>query len=377
MPVRSNNKVFICSNNSAGILLFRMELTSLFIKRGWQPYLLLPFDSPEHLQRLQEHGCVCIDLPFSRRGLNPFALMWLWLRYCYYLLRVRPQLTLTYTIKPALCANLAARLLGIPHAAVITGLGQGFSSTSKLARLLSWAYQIALKRARAVFFLNTGNQDFFLRRHLVRASQCCLLAGEGVNLQQYPAAPPANNSPPIFLLVARLLRAKGIAEFAEASRLLRADNFSLRCQLLGPPDEGDDAISTQQIDQWQQDGLLEYLGASDSGIYNYLCAADCLLLPSYFEGMSRVLMEAAATARPIITSDVAGCRELVEAGYNGWLCPPADARALARAMMQFLQTSPEQRAQMGLNSRAKLIADGFDADKVAHRMYQILTREFC
>ena len=368
----ARGKVLVCSNNSAGILLFRLEVLQLLQRQGWQPCLLLPFDSAEQRRALEQLGYVCIPLPFHRRSLNPLGLVWLLLRYLYYIVKLRPQLVLSYTIKPCLCASLVARLLGRPYAAVITGLGYSFSDDSRISSLVSWAYRLALRRAEAVFLLNSGNLDFFRRERLAPTERCHLLAGEGVDLQKYAECPLVHNSPPVFLLVARLLRQKGIAEFAQASSILQQQGLRCRCQLLGPQDEGADRVDPQELSAWVAAGWVEYLGATDAGAYEYLCAADCVVLPSYHEGMSRVLMEAAAVGRPIITTDAAGCRELVEVGANGWLCPSRDPAALARAMAEFLQLSKQQRARMGTNSRAKLIADGFDAHQVAASIYNRL-----
>ena len=372
---RSAKRVLFCSNNSSGILLFRLDLIKLWLEQGWDVYLLVPFDSEADYQRLQSLGCRCVSVPFGRRSMNPFGLLWLLTRYLYYCWRLQPALVLSYTIKPVLCASIAARLLRIRHSAVITGLGHAFSSSPNLARLLSSIYKVALRRASKVFFLNTSNKQFFCDSGLIRTEQAHLLMGEGVNLSDYPQAPLPNNNPPVFLLIARLLKAKGIREYADASQRLQAQGYQCRCLLLGPEDEGEDAIDAEELYRWQASGYIEYLGCSNDGSYDYLSQADCVVLPSYHEGMSRVLMEAAAVGRPLITTQVPGCQELVDDGVNGWLCPAQDAAALARSMMRFLQQTPSERALMGRRSRVKLEREGFDAVAIAREMYGDLCKK--
>ena len=365
-------KVLICSNNSSGTLLFRSDLIRLLLERGWEVYLLIPFESRSDYSSLQAMGCRCRHLPFSRRSTNPLALLWLLLRYLYYCWRLQPALVLSYTIKPVLCASLAARILRIRHCAVITGLGHAFSISGKLSKLLSNFYRIALARAHKVFFLNASNRRFFLDAKLIDNNQSHLLMGEGVNLSDYPLAPAPHNDPPAFLLIARLLKEKGVGEYARASQLLQAQGHRCRCLLLGPEDEGADAIDPEQLDEWLASGCIEYLGFSSKGSYEYLAQADCLVLPSYHEGMSRVLMEAAAVGRPLITSRVPGCQELVDEGVNGWLCSIRDSASLAQAMAEFLRLEPSARARMGQQSRAKLEREGFDAVAMAREMYDLI-----
>ena len=373
LSVRRNTKrVLLCSNNSSGILLFRLDLIKLWLEQGWDVYLLVPFDSEADYRRLQDLGCRCVRLLFGRRSMNPLGLLWLLARYWYYCRRLRPDLILSYTIKPVLCASIAARLLRVRHHAVITGLGHAFSSSPNLARLLSCVYRVALRRADKVFFLNSSNKQFFCDSGLIRAEQAHLLMGEGVNLSDYPQVPLPNNDPPVFLLIARLLKAKGIREYAGASQQLQAQGCRCRCLLLGPEDEGEDAISAEELHLWQASGHIEYLGFSSDGSYDYLSRADCVVLPSYHEGMSRVLMEAAAVGRPLITTRVPGCQELVDEGISGWLCPAQDSAALARSMMQFLQLTPSERALMGRQSRIKLEREGFDAVAIAREMHSLI-----
>ena len=370
---RGAKRVLLCSNNSSGILLFRLDLIKLWLEQGWDVYLLVPFDSEADYRRLQDLGCRCVSVPFGRRSMNPFGLLWLLTRYWYYCWRLRPELVLSYTIKPVLCASIAARLLHIRHAAVITGLGHAFSSSPNLARLLSCIYRVALRRAGKVFFLNSSNKQFFCDSGIIRAEQAHLLMGEGVNLSDYPQAPLPNNNPPVFLLIARLLKAKGIGEYAIASQRLQAQGYRCRCLLLGSEDEGEDAISAEELRQWQASGHIEYLGFSNDGSYDYLSQADCVVLPSYYnEGMSRVLMEAAAVGRPLITTRMPGCQELVDEGVSGWLCPAQDAVTLARSMKQFLQLTPSERALMGRQSRIKLEREGFDAVAIAQEMFDLI-----
>jgi len=281
-------------------------------------------------------------MPMARTGMNPFsdALTLLWLTRV--LLRERPKLVLAYTQKPIIYGGIASRIAGVPRFfAMVSGLGHVFSdSESRLLplvrRIVSRLYRIALKRAKAVFVFNGDDEAEMLRHNILNpGARVVQVPGSGVDLTHY-VPQPFPEGPPIFLMIARLLKNKGLIEYVEAARMIRASHPDVRCRLLGPLDLNPAAISRVTIDEWQSEGVIEYCGETRD-VRPHLAAASVFVLPSWYrEGLPRTILEAMAVGRAVITTDMPGCREPVEAGRNGFIVPPRNARALADSMLHFV-----------------------------------------
>jgi len=272
----------------------------------------------------------------------------------------RPDVYLGYTVKPNVYGSLAAHLLRIPVINNISGLGAVFIRDGWLLRVVRWMYRTALMRSAKVFFQNDDDRQLFISGGLLRAEMTDLLPGSGIDLNRFTPRPKTvglgDESKFRFLLIARMLRDKGVGEYVEAARLLRQRWPLAEFCLLGFVDvQNPTAISDIEMDAWVAEGVVNYLGVSDD-VRTQLVTADCVVLPSYREGTPRTLLEAAAMACPIITTDAVGCREVVDDGVNGYLCKVRDAGDLAAKMEQMLSLSLEQRSQMGQRGRAKMVS---------------------
>lgn len=367
-------KILFSDNTLWGLMNFRGEVVRHFHERGDEVVLVAPDDRDlrmgGHLPEYVRH----IPVTMRRTGHNPFSD----LRYMVSLLRIyrreRPDWIFHYTIKPNIYGTLAARLLHRRSVVMVAGLGYAFSGGGLANRLARSLYSVALRLAHRVFVLNAHNRDTLLRLGMARADRVILLeGGEGVNTRLIPAVPDApQQAETIFLMVARLLYDKGYAEFVEAARQLRNKGVKARFRILGPVDESyPNAVSRQQFEDDVREGVVEYCGFTSEPLKEMGTSGTAVVLPSYHEGMSRSLMEAIALGRPVITTDIPGCREMVREGVNGYLVPPKDADSLAAAMERYAALSPEAKKRMGHASRA-LAVERFDVGHVIDVYEQIV-----
>ena len=375
-------KVLIALNSAWNLLNFRSGLIKALVKQGHQVVLVAPSD--EHVLALEALGARFIDVSMQAHGTNPLAdlgLLWSFLR----LMQVeQPDVLFTYTAKPNVYGGFAGRCFGIPVVNNIAGLGSVFIKGGWLASALTILYRLALRRAQRVFFQNPDDYLQFVEMGLVRAEQCAVLPGSGVDLQRFQPAPlPSlqltdvgngqrrNDRKFVFMLVARLLKDKGVQEFAEAARILKSRYHRSEFILIGFKDAlNPNAVTEKQLASWQDLGWVSYWGSS-SYICQPLALADCVVLPSYREGTPRTLLEAAAMGRPLVATDVPGCREVVRHGFNGLLCLPRDAQDLADQMQAILQMPAEQLTQMGQASR-QWVEERFDEQLVIDAYLKVL-----
>lgn len=313
--------------------------------------------------RLASIGADFRPLPIDAAGRSTLSDLRLLASLVQLLREVRPSALLTFTVKPNIYGALAARVTGTPVVATVTGLGSAFLAGGPLELLVANLYRVAFRRARAVLFQNPADRDQFIERGLVAADQARLVAGSGIDLAQFRPMPPPSNERYTFLLVGRLLLDKGVAEYAAAARMLRDEGCDAVFRIVGErwPDNPS-AVPAWQLERWIDDDLIEH-GPPVDDIRPEISAADCIVLPSYREGIPRSLLEGMAMARPLVASDVPGCRDVVESGVNGLLCAPRSAADLARALRIMLSLPPSERRTMGERGRA--IAEArFGADKV-------------
>ncbi len=303
-----------------------------------------PERHPKTEATLADLGIEFRQFPLSRAGLNPFqdlSSLRALIRICR---DERPDMVVSYTMKPMIFSGLAARLTGVPqNYAMCTGLGYVFSEDDQsffrnLLRKLSVAlYRISLKDVDEVFVYNSVDAAEFRSRRLIAADVPMLqIPGSGVNLEHYQHSEPPSG-PPVFLMVARLLRYKGVFEYVEAARMLRQKYPDARCQLLGPLDDNPNSVSAEQLSQWQKDGDIEYLGETDD-VRPYLRDCSVFVLPTaYREGIPRSILEAMSTGRAVITTDAPGCEDAVSDGQTGFIVPMRDSQKLADAMQRFVE----------------------------------------
>ena len=361
-------KILISVNTAWNLVNFRSGLIGALVAQGHEVIAAAPDDV--YAPRLAAMGCRFVPLPMHNGGTHPgrdALLLW---RYLRLLARERPDVYLGYTVKPNVYGSLAARWLRVPVINNIAGLGAVFIKDGWLVRLVRWLYRVALARSARVFFQNRDDRQLFVAGGLVRSGVTELLPGSGIDLTKFAVAPlaTANTAGKFrFLLIARMLLDKGVAEYVEAARLLRQHYPQLECCLLGFVDvQNPAAVSRAQMDAWVSQGYVKYLGVSDD-VRPEIAAADCIVLPSYREGTPRTLLEAAAMGRPIITTDAVGCREVVDDGQNGYLCKVRDAADLAEKMERMLNLTLEQRQQMGDCGRLKMERE-FD-EKIVIKKY--------
>lgn len=346
--------VLITVNATWNIWNFRRSLVMALIRDGHRVTVLAPPD--ETVAELERAGCRVLPLTMDVRGLNPLADLGLLRRFRKIFGQERPDIVLGFTIKNNVFGALAAKSLSVPFVPNVTGLGTAFLSGGPLQRVAEGLYKLAFRSLPVVFFQNDEDQALFLRRGLVRASQARVLPGSGIDLDRFAPSPVAEvgGEQPVFLMVSRLLRDKGVVEFVEAARRIKAELPAVQFQLLGPAGaENRTAIHPDDVQEWVSEGVVDYLGAQKD-VRPFLRAASAVVLPSYREGAPRTLIEASAMARPVIATDVPGCRAVVEPDVTGFLCKVRDADSLACAMRRFLRLSDAERAAMGAAARGKM-----------------------
>ena len=329
-------KVLIVSNHSFMLWRFRRDLIAALQAQGNEIAISVPFG--DHIEDFRSMGCKMIDTPVDRRGINPVTDLKLLAVYRKLLKDERPDMVITYSIKPNVYAGYLCRCMGIPYCVNVQGLGTAFQK-SGLAQLVTVMYRTALKRARVVFFENEGNARLFRELNITPASQQRVLHGAGINLAQYPPHPYLHKQPVHFLYLGRLMKEKGMDELFRAVQLLRRDGEDFVLDLVG---FYEDAYK-EQVEELAKQGVAVFHGFQQDP-RPYYVQTDCVVLPSYHEGMSNVLLEGAATGRPLITSDIPGCREAVEPDVSGILCTARDSDSLYRAMKAFLSLSQIGRA---------------------------------
>lgn len=345
-------KVVIALNAAWNLVNFRSGLIRHLLNSGYEVVAVAPPD--EYVPRLEALGCRFVPLRMDNRGIHPgkeLLLIWLFFR----LLRSeRPDVYLGYTVKPNIYGSLAAHALGIPVINNITGLGAVFIKNSWLTMLVSGLYRLALSRSVKVFFQNDDDRKMFVSGGLVAQAVTDRLPGSGIDLTSFTPLPLPGKTPIRFFLIARMLWDKGVGEYVEAARMLKQRGIEAECCLLGFLDVSNPAaISRNQMDDWVAEGVVRYLGVSDD-IREEIAQADCIVLPSRREGTPRILLEAAAMARPIVTADSVGCRDVVDDGVNGYLCEPKSASDLADKMERIVSMTHGQREAMGLHGRKKV-----------------------
>ncbi|WP_206951417.1 glycosyltransferase family 4 protein [Trinickia acidisoli] len=362
--------VCLVCNTGFAIYTYRQGLIRMLVAKGVRVVVLAPRDRT--FAPLEQMGCRCIELSVASKGTNPLNdLRTLAALYRHYR-TIRPQVVFHYTIKPNIYGSVAAWLARVPSIAVTTGLGYVFIQKSRAARIAKTLYRIAFRFPREVWFLNRDDEAAFLReRLLVHPERAKLLHGEGVDIDHFNLAPLPGAAHFTFVLIGRLLWDKGVGEYVEAARMLRARYPHARFQLLGPVGvDNPSAIAQTDVDGWSKEGGIEYLGEAHD-VRPVIAKADCVVLPSYREGVPRTLMEASAMGRPIVATDVPGCREVVADGVTGLLCEAKNAQSLADKLGRILEMSEEARREMGLRGRDKVVAE-FDERLVVERYRQTL-----
>jgi glycosyltransferase involved in cell wall biosynthesis len=366
----SGQPILISANSSWNLLNFRLPIIEALMERGYRVAAAVPSDKAA--VSLVEVGVDVHNLPIDARGLSPVGDARLLFRYWRLMRRLRPSAFLGFTVKPNIYGSIAAAHLGVPAVNTVTGLGTAFLSGRALELGVASIYRYAFRKSERVFFHNPDDRDLFVSRKLIKASQASVVAGSGIDLRHFSATVEVEGDrPPTFLFVGRLLKDKGVKEFAEAAAIVR-ETTSARFQILGSVEDHPKAVSGDVLDPFISNGVVELLGQTED-VRPFIRRADCVVLPSYREGLPRVLLEASAMGKPVIATDVPGCRHAVEEGRTGLLCEPRSSQSLARALLAFLEMSPEDRSSMGLSGRRKAESQ-FSSEQVAAAYIDALER---
>lgn len=340
-------KYLIVTNHSYMLWQFRRELIAELQKKG-DVVISMPFVG--HEEDFMRMGCKCINTDIDRRGIDPVNDIKLYRKYTELLKTEQPDMVITYSIKPNIYMGYACRRLKIPYCVNVQGLGTAFQKRL-LAPVVTFMYKVALKKAKTVFFENSANMDVFLNKKICREEQVCLLNGAGVNLHEYPLKEYPSPDKTVFLFVGRVMKEKGVDEFLYAAQKIHSENENAEFLIAGfMEDDYEDVIKAAE-----NEGYIKYIGHQNN-MNKWYKAASCVVLPSYHEGMSNVLLEAAASGRPVITSDIPGCRETVDDGVTGYLCKVKDKEDVYLKMKAFTDLTHDSKAAMGLAGNIKIKA---------------------
>ena len=359
-------RILILTNHSFMLWQFRRELIMALQDRGCQVIIGVPFG--DHIDDFERIGCKMIDTPLERRGLNPIRDMKLYRQYVRIITEENPDLVITYSIKPNVYGGYACRKLSVPYCVNVQGLGSAFQKPM-VARLVTAMYKVAVKEAKVVFFENEGNARYFRKKNITPEAQQVVLRGAGINLEFWTQKPYPRNQHVRFLYLGRLMREKGITELFEACRRLHDEGEEFLLDLVGFFEDE----YKQQMEDLVSWGIAKFHGFQ-SDARPFYEQADCVVLPSYHEGMSNVLLEAAATGRPVIASFIPGCRETFSfLERSGLTCRAQDANSLYRAMKYFLSLDWEERNEMGLAGRERM-REQFAKEEVVEQTLEAIFR---
>lgn len=344
-------RVLMVGNSDIVIYNFRKELIDRFIADGYEVYISLP--KGQNVDILIRKGCHFIETDVNGHGKNPIDEIKLIYTYRKIIKEVKPDVVLTYTIKPNIYCGFACQATKTPQIANITGLGSAVENPGLLQKITVQLYRLAFKKISCVFFQNEENREFFKKKHMARGPQR-LIPGSGVNLSEFvPLAYPKDNIVN-FLFVGRIIREKGIDQFLQAAEIIKSKYVNTSFRVIGKCSEE----YKQVLKDYEDRGIIWYAGMQND-VKPFLQSAHCIIQPSYYpEGMSNALLEAEACARPVITTNRSGCRETLEHRgkrfLNGFMFEPKDTAGLVEQIEKFLALSYDQKRTMGLESRKKV-----------------------
>lgn len=365
-------RIAIVLNTSWNIYNFRMNFIKALLQQGHEVHTIAPQD--EYTHYLVEAGCIYHPVKMDSRGANPIKDSALIVELYMIYRRVRPEIILHYTIKPNVYGTLAAAMLRIPVVNNVCGLGTAFLKRNLVSLFAVILYKISFRFADKVFFQNPDDLKLFLNYKLVPEHAVDILPGSGIDLKRFTPTTFSRNKHFTFLLISRLITDKGILEYIEAVKQLKASGIEAKFQLLGAKDpEHKRGIKENVIQEWIDSGTVEYLGTTDD-VRTFISKADCIVLPSYREGTPRTFFEAASSSKPIIATNVPGCNHVVEDQVNGLLCRIKDSGDLAEKMRTMSGYTDEQLKRFGENGRARVEAQ-YDESLVISK-YLAALRQF-
>lgn len=345
--INRKETIVLIGNHHIVIYNFRKELIQRLVEEGYRVVVMLPIT--QESDRIKALGCELIDISVDRRGMNPIRDLRLYFRYKRELKRINPSVVLTYTVKPNIYGGMACRILKIPYIGTITGVGKGITDGGLLTKLIFIMYRFALKKAGKVFFQNTEDKKLFIK-HGIAEKNNELVHGSGVSLETfYVREFPKETEPIRFIFIARLTEDKGTDLYLEAAEFIKKKYSDTEFYILGFLEEN----YKEKIQEYVKKEVVLYYGMQDD-VGAFLQKCQCLIHPSKSEGMSNICLEAAASGRAVIASDIPGCRETVLDKESGYLHKNNDCADLIQKIEKFIQLSYNDRMHMGLNGRKKM-----------------------
>lgn len=352
-------KILVLANDGEGLYKFRKELIQTLLKDN-EVFISLPRD--KYIGKLEELGCKYVDTEFNRKGTNPIKDLKLLSFYRNVFKEIKPNVVLTYTIKPNVYGGLACQFEKIPYIVNITGLGSAVENGGILQFITCVLYKLGLRKANKVFFQNTTNMNFMLDKHIVKKVQCNLIPGSGVNLNEYEVFDYPNDSTIDFVYIGRIMKEKGFDQYIDTAKYIKEKYPKTRFHICGSYEDDYENIVNELVDE----GVVIYHGSVTNmkDIYKMI---HCTIHPTYYpEGLSNVLLESLACGRPIITTDRAGCKEVVDDGTNGYIVKQKDSNDLIEKVEKFISLTNKERKQLGLNGRKKVEKE-FDRNIVINK----------
>ena len=366
-------KIVIVSNTTWNIHNFRLNIIRKLIDEGNEVIVVAPIDEFIHYKKQFKNLLHFPLRKLDRDSINPLKDLKLMLELKGIYAKLKPDFIIHYTVKPNIYGGIAANQLGIPSIAVVTGLGYAFIHNGFIKKITKILYRYSNRFHRKVIFENDTDRQLFEDEKLIRPEQGISVKGCGVDTRYFAPtkARSTDQDKIIFTFIGRLLYDKGVKEFIEAAHFLQSKISHAEFWMVGEIDkENPSAIKEDDLVEWMKGANIRYHG-STKDVKKYISLSDCIVLPSYREGMSRIIMEGMSMEKPIITTDTPGCRETVDEGKNGFVVPVRDSRSLALAMQKMDQLTPLQRADMGRYGRQKAIAE-FDEAVIANHIFNIL-----
>ncbi len=352
-------RILIAINQARVLYDFKRELVSAALKRGDDVYL--SFEEDFRAEYFEGANAKIISTPIDPRGVNPVRDIALYLFYKRLLAKIRPDLVLTFTIKPNVYCGRACQQAKIPYLATISGLGSAVNAGSVLGVVSSWLYRVGLGGAARVFCQNEAIARKVVDDQLARPEKIVRVSGSGVDLERFPYLEyPGSDDPIELLFIGRLMRDKGVVEFIDAARVVRDRRSDVKFRILGAPERR--CPEYGQVVAAAKEGIVEYLGYQ-LNVSPYIATSSAVVLPSYHEGLSNVLLEGAASGRPLLASNIPGCAETFDEGDTGFGFEPKNSDALLGAIWRFLDRTREERREMGRRGREKIAAN-FDRKTV-------------
>lgn len=360
-------RILILANNDVGLYKFRKELIQELLNQGNHIYISLP--NGELVQPLIDMGCTFIETDLDRRGIKPISDFKLLVSYLKVIKRIKPDMVITYTVKPNVYGGIVCRIINVSYAINITGLGTAFQNDGFLKKIIVFLYKMSCKKTKVVFFENEESQQIFIENKIVKEENTCKLNGAGVNLEEYKFCEyPEDNGEIRFLFIGRVMKEKGMNEFFEVAKWIREEYKNVFFDIVGPLEE--DYKST--ISELQELNIINYYGYQ-CNVKPFIEKAHCFLLPSYHEGMANTLLESGAMGRPLITSNIYGCKEAVIDGETGYLIKAKDSKDLYKKVKKFIEISFDSKLEMGHLSRNHIVKF-FDKEKIVEKTFRELMK---